>query len=143
MKNPGRVELRGWNLHRRQDVADLLGACRIELRPQWRQVLIDLHHRGAGIVHVQHDTLRTFHETKAVLRNLGSNGRGDARVSKHDAAAAIGILDAPEKGAFLLRFNPFARERHCARCSADKVAARKRHDVARAIVAVETRRVLA
>src|SRR5262249_56810757 len=121
-------ELRGWNMHRCEDVADLLGARRIELRPQWRQVLIDLHRREPGIVHIEHDTLRAFHETNAVLRDFGRNGGGDARVAEHDAAAAIGALDAPEKGAFLLRLKAFARERDRACCRADKVAAGERRD---------------
>jgi len=121
----------------------LSGARRIELRPQWRQVRINLHRREAGIVHVQHETLCAFHEPNAVLHNLGNNGRGDARISERDAAAAIGTLDAPKKGVLLLRLSPFARERGCARCSGDKVAARKRHDAARAIVAVGTRGMLA
>jgi len=51
--------------------------------------------------------------------------------------AAVRNLDAPEKGVFLLRLNAFACERGGARCSADKVAARKRHDTARAIDVVE------
>src|SRR5215471_310500 len=71
------------------------------------------------------------------LHNLGNNGRGDARVSERDAAAAVRNLDAPEKGVLLLGCDAFACERGCARCSADKVAARQRHDTARAIVVVE------
>src|SRR5262249_59368506 len=91
-------------------------------------------HGGEGcIVNVQNDTLGTVHKTNAVLRNLGNNGCGDARVAEHDAAAAVRTLDTPEKGAFFLRLNPFAPERDCARCSADKVAAGQREDAARAI----------
>jgi hypothetical protein len=125
-------------------MADLSGARRIELQPQRRQVRINFHRREPGIVHVQHDPLCAFHEPKAVLRNVGNNGRGDARIPEHDAPAAVGTLDAPEKGVVLLRLNPLTCERGCARCSApDKVAARQRHDVARAIDAVETRRMRA
>jgi len=133
-------ELGGRNMHRGEDAADLLGTRRIKLRQQWRQAGINLHRREGGIVHVQNDTLGTVHKTNAVLRNLGNNGCGDARVAEHDAAAAVRTLDTPEKGAFFLRLNPFAPERDCARCSADKVAACQRHDAARAIGTVGTRR---
>ena len=103
----------------------------IELRQQRRQGGVDLHCREAGIVHVQYDTLGIFHETHAVLGDVGSSSRRDARISKNDAAAAVSSLDAPEKRALVLRVGRFACERNHARGKSDEMATAQRHDAAR------------
>src|SRR5690242_18689821 len=75
-----------------------------------------------GIVHVQYDPLGIFHETNAVLGNVGSSNRGDARISKNHAAAAVRSLDAPEKRALVLPARRFICERSGARRNPDEMA---------------------